>query len=365
MNSIIRRILEMAIEIQQIPAPTFHEEERANFILETFQLDKELDVRMDDAGNVLACLPGSGKVAPIVVSAHLDTVFPSNINLKYSQEDDRIFGPGIGDNSTGVAALFGLLWMLKERNIHLPGDLWLVANVCEEGLGDLKGIRAIVNRFKDQPQAYIILEGMALEHIFNRGLGVRRYRISITTRGGHSWSDYGQPSAIHKLTNLATRLTSLALPTTPRTTLNVGKITGGTSVNTIAAEASMDLDLRSEKMVTLEEVAQKVEQLAVSMQKEDIQVEIKQIGARPAGKIKEDHPLVKLAQDCIREQGLQPVLTIGSTDANYPLSFGYPTITIGLTHGARAHTVHEYIYTDPLQKGMEQLLQLITRLGAG
>jgi tripeptide aminopeptidase len=365
MKSTNRRILEMAIEIQQIPAPTFHEEERANFVWETFQLDKELDVRMDDAGNVLACLRGSGKAAPIVVSAHLDTVFPHNINLKYSQEDDRIFGPGIGDNSTGVAALFGVLWMLKERNIHLPGDLWLAANVCEEGLGDLKGIRAIVNRFKDQPQAYIILEGMALGHIFNRGLGVRRYRISITTRGGHSWSDYGQPSAVHELSNLATRITGLVLPSTPRTTLNIGKIIGGTSVNTIAAEASMDLDLRSEKMKTLEKVAQKVEQLAASVQKEDIQVEIKQIGARPAGEIKEDHPLVMLAQDCIREQGLQPVLTIGSTDANLPLRLGYPAITIGLTYGASAHTVHEYIYTDPLEKGMEQLLQLITRLAAG
>ena len=362
MNSTVKRILEMAIEIQQIPAPTFHEEERANFVWETFQLNREIEVRKDDAGNVLACLPGSGKSPPIVVSSHLDTVFPLNMNLKSSQEDDRIFGPGIGDNSTGVAALFGLLWMLKERNIHLPGDLWLAANVCEEGLGDLKGIKAIVNRFKDQPKAYIILEGMALGHIYNRALGVCRYRISITTRGGHSWSDYGQPSAIHELTNLAAKFTGIKQPTKPRTTLNIGKITGGTSVNTIAAEASMDLDLRSEDINTLERITQEVEHLAASAQNEDIEVVIEKIGSRPAGEIQEDHPLVLLAQDCIRNQGLQPVLTIGSTDANYPLSLGLPAITIGLTYGARAHTAHEYIYTEPFEKGMEQLLQLITRL---
>jgi len=365
MNATIKRILELAIEIQQIPAPTFHEKDRAEFVREFFQLDDELNVKMDEAGNVLACLPGRRQKAPIVVSAHLDTVFPFDTDLKFSREEGRIQGPGIGDNSTGVAALFGLLWILRELEIKLPGDLWLVANVCEEGLGDLKGIKAIIKRFNDQPIAYIILEGMALGHIYNRALGVRRFQVSISTSGGHSWSDFGQPSAIHELTNLATRITEISLPKTPRTTLNVGRITGGTSINTIAAEANMEVDIRSEKMDALEKVVQDLQQHCAIAQKKGIQVEVKQIGARPAGEIKEDHPLVLLAQDCIREQGLEPRLNIGSTDANLALSLGLPAITIGLTHGKSAHTVHEYIFTDPLQKGMEQLFQLVTRLGKG
>jgi len=240
MDPFMERLLDLAIEIQQIPAPTFHEADRADFIRECFRLEKNVTVEMDAAGNVLACLPGKGGAAPVVISAHMDTVFPLDTNLRFTRESDRVFGAGIGDNSLGVAGLFGLLWLLSERNIKLPGDLWLAANVCEEGLGDLKGMRALVERFGAQPKAYLILEGMAFGHIYNRALGVRRYRISIKTSGGHSWTDYGRASAVHELTGLASKLTALPIPSEPRTTLNVGKIAGGTSVNTIAAQCGKD-----------------------------------------------------------------------------------------------------------------------------
>jgi tripeptide aminopeptidase len=363
MNATTEKILDMAIEIQQIPAPTFHEQERAAFVRELFLVEGDLTVEMDQAGNVLACRKGSGEKPPIVVCAHLDTVFPQDTNLKFSRTKDRIYGAGIGDNSAGVAGLFGLLWLLKERGVQLPGDLWLAANVGEEGLGNLKGIQAIVERFGRQPRAYIILEGMALGHIYNRALGVRRFEISISTNGGHSWSDFGQPSAIHELTNLAATITKIAVPRKPRTTINIGKIAGGTSVNTIAADASMAVDIRSEKTDALESVVQELETLTAAAQKKGVRVEIIQIGTRPAGEISEDHPLVVLAQDCIRELGLKPTLNIGSTDANLPLSLGLPAITIGLTNGNGAHTKKEHIYTEPLQKGLEQLYQLVTRVG--
>jgi acetylornithine deacetylase/succinyl-diaminopimelate desuccinylase-like protein len=363
MDDFIERLLDLAIEIQQIPAPTFHETERADLVRESFRLEKNLSVEMDAAGNVLACLPGQGSAAPIVVSAHLDTVFPLDTNLRFTRESDRVFGAGIGDNSLGVAGLFGLLWLMSERNIQLPGDLWLAANVCEEGLGDLKGMRALVERFGDAPKAYLILEGMAFGHIYNRALGVRRYRISINTNGGHSWTDYGQASAVHELTGLASKLTALPIPSEPRTTLNVGKIAGGTSVNTIAAQASLELDLRSEGSQALQDVSEQVEHLAAALQGPDVQVEVEVIGQRPGGEIRDNHPLVLHARESLRELGIQPVLTIGSTDANLPLSLGLPAVTIGLTTGASAHTVHEYILTGPLRQGFEQLVNLVQKVG--
>ena len=363
MDTFMERLLDLTIEIQQIPAPTFHEGERADHIRECFRLEKDVTVEMDAAGNVLACLAGNGKAAPVVVSAHMDTVFPLDTNLRFTRESDRVFGAGIGDNSLGVAGLFGLLWLLTERNIKLPGDLWLAANVCEEGLGDLKGMRALVERFGAAPKAYIILEGMALGHIYNRALGVRRYRISINTNGGHSWTDYGQASAVHELTDLASKLTALPIPSEPRTTLNVGKMAGGTSVNTIAAEASLELDLRSEGAEALQTVSQQVEQLASALEGPEVHIEVEVIGQRPGGEIADNHPLVLQAKECLRELGFQPVLTIGSTDANLPLSMGLPAVTIGLTSGASAHTVHEYILTEPLKKGIEQLVRLVQKIG--
>lgn len=363
MDPFMERLLDLTIEIQQVSAPTFQEAQRADLVRECFRLEKNILVEMDAVGNVLACLQGDGRAEPVVVSAHMDTVFPPDTNLHFTRESDRIFGAGIGDNSLGVAGLFGLLWQLSERNIKLPGDLWLAANVCEEGLGDLKGMRALVERFGATPKAYLILEGMAFGHIYNRALGVRRYRISIHTNGGHSWTDYGQASAVHELTGLASKLTALPLPSDPRTTLNVGKMAGGTSVNTIAAQASLELDLRSENSEALQAVSQQVEQLAAALDGPDVHVQVEVIGQRPGGEIRDNHPLVLQAKEAVREQGIQPVLTIGSTDANLPLSMGLPAVTIGLTTGASAHTVHEYILTAPLKMGFEQLVSLVQKVG--
>ncbi|MBN2388272.1 MAG: M20/M25/M40 family metallo-hydrolase [Anaerolineales bacterium] len=358
------RILDLAVAIQQIPAPTFLERERAEFVRARFTAEGLAEVEIDSVGNVYACLkgqhgqPASGQ-PPLVVSAHLDTVFPPSVDLTIGREADRIAGPGIGDNSLGVAALVGLAWALGERQVDLPGDLWLVANVCEEGLGDLRGMKAVVERFGDRPLAYIILEGMALGQVYHRGLGVRRYRISARTPGGHSWIDYGRPSAVHELATLATRLTGLKVPSRPRTTLNVGIITGGTSVNTIAAEAALELDLRSEESEVLEELAAQVEQICRLAKRQDVEIDCEVIGSRPAGEIPGEHPLVRLAEEAIRAVGYEPRRNIGSTDANIPLSRGLPAVTIGLSQGAGAHTVHEYVQTGPLEKGIEQVVKLV------
>ena len=362
LNQFLPRLLDLAVAIQQIPAPTFQEAVRAEFVRLRFLEEGLQDVETDGVGNVYARLgsqPRSTGRPFLILSAHLDTVFPAGVDLHATREAGRIQAPGIGDNSMGVAGLFGLLWALRERGPDLPGDLWLVANVGEEGLGNLRGMRGVVERFGSAPLAYIVVEGMALGQVYTRGLGVRRYRLSVHTAGGHSWIDYGQPSAIHELAALTTRITSLELPPQPRTTLNVGIISGGSSVNTIAAEAMLELDLRSENAAALAALAARVEAIAGSGQKPGVEVKMEMIGERPSGEIASDHRLVRLAQDCLRGVGLEPRLSIGSTDANLPLSLGFPCITVGLTTGGGAHTLHEYMNIPPLEQGLEQLVRLV------
>lgn len=359
-SKLISRVLDQAVEIQSIPAPTFDEGQRSAYLQRRFVEEGLREVTVDDPGNVYGRLEGSGQTRPLVISAHIDTVFPLDTNLQVRRTAQRIYGPAIGDNSLAVAGLFGLLWALREAGVTLPGDLWLVGNVCEEGLGNLRGMQAVVDRFGSDVLGYIVLEGMALGQVYHRGLGVRRYRIGIHTAGGHSWVDYGQPSAIHALAELITHLTRLSLPSEPRTTLNVGVISGGTTVNSIAANASLELDLRSEEITALETLACQVEKLASNFgDLPGLEVQTELIGVRPVGMISPDHPLIRLSRRCLEAQGITPILGIGSTDANIPLSRGLPAVCIGMGSGGGAHTTQEFISIRPLDAGLQQLLTLV------
>lgn len=360
-KALVKRLLELTVQVQQIPAPTFSEARRGQFVKGLFEAEGLREISIDEVHNVYACLPGKGKARPLVVSAHLDTVFPMETDLTVKKKKDRIIGPGIGDNSLGVASLFGLLWLLRERNISLPGDMFLVANVGEEGLGDLRGMRAVVERFGADVHAYLVIEGMSLGYIQHRALGVQRYRITATTAGGHSWSDYGQPSALHELSALVTNLVAIPLPIEPRTSLNVGRMGGGTSVNAIAAQAWLELDLRSENPQTLTELTRRVEKRVEAASRPEVQMKAEVIGRRPAGELDAGHPLVRLAEACLREQGIEPKLMIGSTDANMPLSLGLPALVLGVTSGAGAHTPGEFINTEPVERGLQQLMQFVKR----
>jgi len=364
-RTFVKRLLDLTVEIQQIPAPTFAEAQRAQFIKGMFEAEGLRDISIDAEPNLYARLPGKGRGKPLIVSAHMDTVFPMETELRAVRKKDRIIGPGIGDNSLGVAALLGLIWLLRDHDVDLPGDLWLVANVCEEGLGDLRGMRAVVDRFGAGVHAYLIIEGLSLGYIQHRALGVQRYRVTARTNGGHSWSDYGKPSALHELSTLVTRLTDIPLPDNPRTTMNVGRMGGGTSINAIAAEAWLELDLRSESPQFLMELVQRVEQLVETANGPGVRVEAEVIGQRPAGELPVEHPLVRLAEDCLKEQGIEPKLMIGSTDANVPLSLGLPAVVLGVTNGAGAHTTGEFIHTAPVGRGMQQLLQFVSKAWDG
>jgi acetylornithine deacetylase/succinyl-diaminopimelate desuccinylase-like protein len=361
-SSLVSRVMELAISIQQIPAPTFAEGARAAFMQSCFNEEELSDISMDQTGNVFARLPGKTSERPGILSAHLDTVFPAGTSLAVSRQRDRIAGPGIGDNAVGLAGLIGLLWVLRRRKISLDNDLWLVANVGEEGLGDLRGMRAVVDRFRDAPKAYIVLEGMALGQIYHRGLGARRYQIAVQTPGGHSWVNHGQPSAVHELVALANNLLAFALPDQPRTTLNLGVIAGGMSVNTIAPEAYLEIDLRSEELPSLASLSKQVEDLVKSLNRPGVRTQARLIGQRPVGEIPSKHPLVVLASRALEAAGIQPRYNIGSTDANIPLSCGLPAICLGLTTGNGAHTLEEYVHLHPLAQGMDQLAWVIEGL---
>ncbi len=361
------RLAALCVEIQQIPAPTGAEEKRAEWVEERFRGLGLADIDRDAALNVYARIPGRQARPALLVSAHTDTVFPASTDLMVSVDPStgRIAGPSIGDNSTGLAGLMVLAEVLAGIETP-PVDIWLVANSNEEGLGDLKGIRAAVDRLQDRVGAVLVLEGMGIGRLVHAGLGVRRYRIHADAPGGHSWGDFGSASAIHCLAALVTDITRLNLPQQPRTTFNVGKFNGGTSVNTIAQHASLELDLRSVAPETLAQLDEQVQRLVQRHQrhhqraKSGVTFSVETIGDRPAGQIPESHPLMQAASGILAQLGIpeRVDVRISSTDANIPLSRGIPSVCIGLTEGGDAHRLSEWIDPKPLAKGIQQLFYL-------
>jgi len=365
------RLAALCVEIQQIPAPTGAEEKRADWVEARFRRLGLADIDRDDALNVYARVPGRQSTPALLVSAHTDTVFPAatDLTVRVDPETGRIAGPSIGDNSTGLAGLMILAEVLAGLE-QPPVDIWLVANSTEEGLGDLKGIRAAVDRLQDRLQdrlgAVLVLEGMGIGRIVHAGLGVRRYRIHAAAPGGHSWGDFGSASAIHSLAALVTDITHLNVPQQPRTSYNIGKFEGGTSVNTIAQHASFELDLRSVAPETLAQLDEQVQRLVKRHQrhhekaKSGVSFSVETIGNRPAGQIPESHPLMQATSAILAQLGIPERMDvrISSTDANIPLSRGIPSVCIGLTEGGDAHRLSEWIDPRPLVKGVQQLLYL-------
>ncbi|MEP7288772.1 MAG: M20/M25/M40 family metallo-hydrolase [Chloroflexota bacterium] len=348
-------IIEEAITIQQISAPTFQEGQRAAYVYERFT--GLADLQIDSVHNVYARLPGTNPTLPaVLLAAHTDTVFAADAILTIQRQNGRVYGPGIGDNSLGVAAVLSMADLLRQQS--LESDIWFVANSREEGMGDLGGMRAVYEKLMPRLGLALILEGMAYGHIYRSGIAVRRLKITCKTGGGHSWLHYGRPSAIHTLMRIGAAITQLTPPQEPRTTFNIGVIEGGQSVNSIATTASMLLDMRSEERDTLADLEQQVRHIIDQQRIPDVEIVVEVVGDRPSGSIALTHPLVQLARDVLRWQGIHPVYETGSTDANVLLAAGLPSITIGVTHGGNAHRLDEYIETAPIRDGLWQLLLL-------
>ncbi len=357
----VPQLVEQAIAIQQIPAPTFAEARRAAYLEQQFAEVGLVDVAQDELHNVYGRFPGSQPAEhhPLIISAHSDTVFPAETDLTIRREDQLIYGPGIGDNSTGVAGLLALVEALQICEIRPLADIWFVANVGEEGLGDLRGMWAVVERFGGEA-VYLIIEGGLYGQISHQAIGVQRFEISISTPGGHSWGNFGQPSAIHELGHLIAAIDKLQLPARPKTTYNAGIVEGGTSINTIAQSARMLLDLRSEEPSRLAILLAEVEKLvSLRQQVPKVTVKMTQIGNRPAGHLPRQHPLVQQAKAALKHVGCEKISFIASsTDANVPLSQGFTAVCIGLTESGHAHRLDEYMDSTHLAAGMQQLLLL-------
>ena len=351
-------ITEEAIRIQQIPAPTFLEVARAKYVAKQFKNFGLEHVIIDDVENVYGCMVGKTSEAAIMILAHTDTVFSIDTDLTVKRKNNIIYGPGLGDNSMGVAGLLGLLKVLRENQYQPDCDIWFVANSCEEGLGDLRGAKAAFNKLQSKISAVINLEGLAFGHIYNAGIAVHRLHITAKADGGHSWLHFGRQSAIHSIMELGSQICALHIPKQPRTTFNIGMIDGGHAINAIATEASLWLDMRSVSPTTLERLRKDVYRLVNKQQNDEIHLEVEVVGDRPAGSISNEHVLVQGALATLTELGIRGALEIGSTDGNVPLSHGCPTVTIGITRGGNAHRLDEYIEVQPIQSGMKQLIVL-------
>jgi tripeptide aminopeptidase len=370
-NEDVAEIVDLAAEIQQIPAPTFAEAKRAAFVQARFEALGLPDVTRDGLDNVYGRFPGQAphQTLPVIVSAHTDTVFPADTDLTLQRDDRFLYGPGIGDNSMGVAGLLSLAQALTRFDLHPQADIWLVANVGEEGLGDLRGMKAVCQRFGAEAR-YIVIEGGLFGQISHQAIGVRRFRIEVETEGGHSWGSFGKPSAIHHLGHLIAAIDRLPVPREPKTTYNVGIIEGGRSINTIASKAALLLDLRSEDPDAL---GQLVEQVTVLVQAQSVpsgsgspsvDLTMELIGSRPAGQIPRRSPLVGWATAALRQVGWdKPLFINSSTDANIPLSLGAEAVCLGLAESGNAHRLDEYLDPTWLPQGLSQLL-LVTLAAA-
>lgn len=360
------RIARLVVEVQQIPAPTGAEAVRASWVEREFRRLNLGDVSQDSHFNVYARIPGRDGNRSLAVTAHTDTVFSATTDLavRHDEWEGKIHGPGVGDNSTGVAALLLLAETLKQLP-EPPVDIWLVANSGEEGLGDLRGMRAATDRLGHAMGAAIVVEGMGLGRVVHSALGSRRYRIRCEAPGGHSWSDFGAASAVHVLAMLAADIVRMQVPESPRTTFNIGRIQGGRSINTIAQDASLELDLRSEEQAALSSIVDEVHTIVsnyqtVTWQRRGVTVDVDLIGDRPSGSIPDHHPLAKAAVTALHDAGYEsePERRISSTDANIPLSRGIPAVCVGVTEGGNAHRLEEWIATKPLGVGMRYLVLL-------
>lgn len=328
-------------EMTAIPAPSFHESQRAAWFLDRFTALGLGNVHLDAEGNALAELgPADGRGTVILLSAHLDTVFPAGTACAPTEADGRLLAPGICDNAAGLTGLLAIAAALRFAEIVPTVTLLFAANVGEEGEGDLRGMRHLfeAGSYAGRIAAAIALEGAGTHAVVTRALGSRRFRLTTRGPGGHAWSDAGAPNPILILAQLLAAAAAIPLPETPRTTLNIGTIAGGTSINSIPESASALLDLRS---VDTEQLAATERALRQLCAREGVEVET--VGDRPAAALPEDAPLLQTLRAVDRHLNLRTELRIGSTDANIPLAAGIPAIALGAGGtGGGIHTLAEW-----------------------
>jgi acetylornithine deacetylase/succinyl-diaminopimelate desuccinylase-like protein len=354
------RILEEAVRICQIPSPTFDEGERAAYVHARYEALGLKDVAIDAAGNVRGRRPGAGSGPSVAVVTHTDTVFPRGTDLTVKRQQGRLAAPGLGDNSLSIASALGIVEALDAAGVATDGDLYFAATTCEEGLGDLKGMRAYMEDVRDRIGAVVIVDGLTPGRIVHEAVGSRRYKVTYTARGGHSWNHFPAPSAVHILCRAVADISRVEVPKTPKTTYNVGVIHGGTTVNTIACAAEMLLDMRSVDMRCLADLERSALAIIERQAKDgEGQATLELVGDRPAGVIPADHPLVQLCTSIYQTFDITTSSKAASTEANVPLSMGIPAVCLSVTPGENEHRLDEFIETAPLATGLKALLLIL------
>jgi tripeptide aminopeptidase len=361
--------LKKQIEICEIPAPTFQEQERGKFMAAEFRRIGLIDVTTDKVGNVLGWRRGKAD-RTLALCAHMDTVFAKDVDVSVRKEGNLYRGRGLTDNSVAIMALLALAEALDAGKIQTSHNLLFVASVCEEGLGDLKGVKFLLQEgpLKGKVDAFIAVEGADTGFVLNRALGSKRYRMTVSGPGGHSWGDFGRPNPVNALGRIIAQLADLKVTNRPRTTFNVGRIGGGNSVNSIPEKAWLEIDMRSESQVTLKELEKQVLAVAQAEFSEEnkrhngtkLKLDLAMIGDRPSGTTDPNHPLIKAAFRASAVVGITPRLVIGSTDANTPISLGIPSIALGAGGvGGELHSLNEWYMPKDVDKGLQRLLLTI------
>jgi tripeptide aminopeptidase len=353
----VARLLDDTRRICAMPAPPFGEGPRAELV--AWMLGEAgAPARIDDTGNVIARLGPEGEDA-VAFAAHLDTVFAAGTEIRFEESDGRLAAPGVGDNSIAVAALLHLARHLKDGPLARP--VALVATVGEEGLGDLRGAKALLDELP--VGAFVAVEGQMLHAIKTAAVGSVRLRVTVRGPGGHPWSDRGTPSAAHGLVDALSG--ALAEAHNAGIVLNVGTMRGGTVINAIADEAVAELDLRAEDDGLLQATAKRVQEV-VGWAPDGLETTVEALGRRPGGRVARDHPLVAAARRARERAGLPPAEEgASSTDANAAYGRGIPAITVGVTTGGHAHRLDEYIDLEPIASGLVALEALAEELAAG
>jgi tripeptide aminopeptidase len=340
--------LSAQIALSEIPAPSFDEVARGEYMAALMAQTGLDDTRVDRAGNVLASRPGSDRAAPaLVISAHLDTVFPAGTDVTVAREGDVLRGPGISDDARGLTTMLAVARALDAAAIRTRTPLLFAATVGEEGIGDLRGVKHLFGDTGEAADAagFISLDGAGLDRIVTRGLGSRRYRISVTGPGGHSWVDWGTPNPIHHLAALANTLALLELSDNPVSTLTIARIGGGKSINAIPQSAWLEIDTRcadSDVLARMESSIRNIVREATPPGR-GMELDITVIGDRPGAGTDLESSLVRATLAATLAVGREPILALSSTDANVPMNAGIPALTIGCGGEAGlAHTTEEW-----------------------
>jgi acetylornithine deacetylase/succinyl-diaminopimelate desuccinylase-like protein len=371
------RIVDDGIKLTEIPAPPFKEEARAKEFQKMLQAAGLPDVKIDEEGNVLALRKGThgdGKV--VVVSAHLDTVFPAATDVKVKRQGNKLHAPGIGDDTMSLAVLAGFVRAMQAANIKTRDDILFVGTVGEEGPGDLRGVRHLFTKgaYKDKIKSFFSIESGGVDTITNGGVGSKRYRVTFSGPGGHSFGAFGLVNPMFALGQAANEFSRIQVAASPKTTYSIGVIGGGTSVNSIPLNGWMEVDMRSESMPDLKRVEDRMlkimqeaadgENFARSTKEGKITVESKLIGDRPAGTTDVKTDLAQFAKAAIEAGGYKVSYRWSSTDSNLPMSLGIPALTIG--RGApdasgRSHSLDEWIDVtkEPMVKAITTSLSIV------